>query len=145
MVWEEAYAPMVWLVCTGADICTDPLLKPTVAAPSPSNDNERASRVVEDDWVVLPTAYSPMLWLVCAAAEIVMVFDDWLIVTLLPPARTIVPDENEANVPDVFPDALTMFAIASIVMFEPADDSVTMFPWVIDENAGPDIPIVFDD
>jgi hypothetical protein len=35
VVFDEAYQATVWFVCTGTETCTEPLLKPIVAAPSP--------------------------------------------------------------------------------------------------------------
>jgi len=38
-----------WSDCVGALIRMEPLLKPTLTAPSPRSEMERASRVVEED------------------------------------------------------------------------------------------------
>ena len=64
------------------------------------------------------------------APMIVMVFEDWLIVMKLPPAKTIVPELNVVSVPVVLPLALKIFAKASMVTLAPLLEIVTMLPWV---------------
>jgi hypothetical protein len=61
-------------------------------------------------------------------ALIVMVLELCESVTFAPPANTTVPEENVVNVPEVFPDALTIFAKASTVILDPFDERVTMLP-----------------
>ena len=63
-----------------------------------------------------------------------MVLEDWLIVILLPPAITIVPELNVVSVPVVLPLALRMFAKASMVTDAPLLEIVTMLPWVTVET-----------
>src|ERR1700722_3744582 len=75
----------------------------------------------------------------------VIVLDDCDRVILLPPAKTIVPDENVVSVPVVLPLALRIFAKASMVALDPALEMVTILPCVMVVKFGPEIVIVLDD
>jgi hypothetical protein len=131
----------VWAVWTGAESWIVPFEKPTVIAPNPLKDNDLASKVVDEFWVVFPSATKLSVWLVWTG----VVYDPVMTLPFSPNASPLELLRVKAvKLLDVVPALILMLpappAAALAVITDPFNPNET--PLLLLKTTDPKLPLV---